>query len=73
MLCIHLIYKKLPCRLSLSIYSNCCLLLVKSVQTIDHFRDIQIDSQTTDITHFAVVFHYDVTIKVLEPLRRTTN
>ena len=27
-------------------------------------------SQTTDITHFAVVFHYDVTIKALEKLRR---
>ena len=26
---------------------------------IDHFRDIPMDSQTMDITHFAVVFHYD--------------
>ena len=31
------------------------------------------DSQTTDITHFAVVFHYDVTIKALEILRSTAN
>ena len=38
---------------------------------IDDFRDIPMDSQTTDITHFAVVFHYDVTIKTLEILRST--
>ena len=25
---------------------------------INHFRDIQMGSQTTDITHVAVVFHY---------------
>ena len=31
--------------------------------TIDHFRDIPIDSQTMDITYIAFVFHYDVTIK----------
>ena len=41
--------------------------------TIDHFRDIAMDSQTTDITHFAVVFHYDVTTKALETLRSTAN
>ena len=38
---------------------------------MDHFRDIQMDSQTTDITHFAVVSHYDVTIKALETFRNT--
>ena len=38
---------------------------------IDHFRDIPMDCQTTDITHFAVVFHYDLTIKALETLRST--
>ena len=38
---------------------------------IDHFRDLPTDSQTTDITHFAVVFNYDVTIKALEILRST--
>ena len=27
------------------------------------------DSQTTDITHFAVVFNYDVTIEALEILQ----
>ena len=32
---------------------------------IDHFRDIPMDSQTTDIKHFAVVFQFDVTIKAL--------
>ena len=36
---------------------------------IDHFRDLPTDSQTTDITHFAVVFNYDVTIEALEILR----
>ena len=34
--------------------------------SIDYFRDIPMDSQTTDITHFAVVFHYDVTTKALK-------
>ena len=38
---------------------------------IDHFRDLPTDSQTTDITHFAVVFNYDITIKALEILRST--
>ena len=38
-----------------------------------YFRDIPSDSQITDITHFAVVFLYDVTIKALEKLRSTTN
>ena len=28
-------------------------------------------SQTTDITHFTVVFHYGVTIKAVETLRNT--
>ena len=41
--------------------------------TIDYFRDIPMDSQTTDITHFVVVFHYDITIKGLETLRSTAN
>ena len=40
---------------------------------IDHFRDFPMDSQTTDITHLAVVFPYDVTIKALEILRSTAN
>ena len=40
---------------------------------IDYFRDIPMDSQTTDITHFAIVFHYDVTTKELETLRSTAN
>ena len=31
------------------------------------------ESQTTDITHFDVVFHYDVTIKASEKLRSTAN
>ena len=31
------------------------------------------DSQTTDITHCAVVFHYEVTIKALETLDSTAN
>ena len=35
---------------------------------IDYFRDLPTDSQTTDITHFAVVFYYDVTIEALEIL-----
>ena len=39
---------------------------------IDQFRDIPMDSQTTDITHFAVVFRYDVTIKALETIRSTS-
>ena len=43
----------------------------KAMFAIDHFRDLQTDSQTTDITHFAVVFHYDVTIESLEILRST--
>ena len=43
------------------------------LEPIDHFRDIPRDSQTTDITLFAVVFHYDVTIKTLETLRSTAN
>ena len=34
-----------------------------------HFRDILVDSQTTDIAHFGVVLHYDVTMKALEILR----
>ena len=38
---------------------------------IDYFRDIPMDSQTTDIMHFTVVFRYDVTIKALETLRST--
>ena len=33
-----------------------------SYTLIDHFQDILIDSQTMDITHFAVVFLYDLTI-----------
>ena len=40
-------------------------------ETIDHFRDIPMDSQTTDIMHFAVVFRYDVIIKALVALRST--
>ena len=36
------------------------------MSSIDHFRDIPMDSQTMDITHFAVVFCYDATIKALE-------
>ena len=36
--------------------------------SIDHFREIPMDSQTTDFTHFDVVFRYDVTIKALETL-----
>ena len=35
-LCTHLIYKKLPCRQSLSCYSNCCSFLGKSAQTNGH-------------------------------------
>ena len=31
------------------------------------------DNLTTDITQFAVVFPYDVTIKALETLRSTAN
>ena len=31
------------------------------------------DSQTTDITHFAVVFRYDVTVNALDILRSTAN
>ena len=46
---------------------------VYSMNTTDNFRDIPMDSQTTDITHFAVVFHYDITIKALETLRNTAN
>ena len=42
-------------------------------QGIDYFQDIPMDCQTTDITHFAVVFHYDVTIEALETLRSTAN
>ena len=30
------------------------------------------DNQTTDITHFAVVFSYDATIEALEILQSTT-
>ena len=41
--------------------------------TIDYFRDISMDCQTTDITHFAVVFHYDVTTEALETIRSTAN
>ena len=36
------------------------------MKEIDHFRDIPMDCQTADITHFAVVFHDDATIKALE-------
>ena len=35
---------------------------------IDHFRDLPTDRQTTDITQFAVVLNYDVTIEALEIL-----
>ena len=38
------------------------------VKGIDHLQVIEIDSQTTDITHFADVFHNEVTIRVLETL-----
>ena len=38
---------------------------------IDHFRDLTTDSQTTDITHFAVVFKCDVTMEALEILWST--
>ena len=38
---------------------------------IDHFQYLSTDSQTMDITHFAVVFNYDVTIEALEILRST--
>ena len=37
----------------------------------EDFLDITIDSQTTDITHFAVVSHCDATIKALETLQST--
>ena len=43
------------------------------VKRIDYFRDIPMGSQTTDIMHFAVVFHYDVTTKALETLQSTAN
>ena len=60
------------------IYNNMCnnvvvFQLLAHFILIDHFRDIPMDSQTTEITHFAVVFHYDVTIKALETLRSTAN
>ena len=54
--------------LLLAIYAG-CLYQQDGHNVIDHFRDIPLESQTTDITHFAVVFHYDVTIKALETLR----
>ena len=38
---------------------------------IDHFGDIPMHSQTTDITHFTIVFHYGVTIKAVETLQNT--
>ena len=44
-----------------------------TLTSIDHFQDIPMESQTTDITHFAVVFHYDVTIKAMETLQSTAN
>ena len=68
--------RHLICRLltHLNLYAACkhhhtirCMLC----QSIDHFRDLPTDSQTTDITHFAVVFNYDVTIAALEILRST--
>ena len=40
---------------------------------IDHLRDIPMESQTTDITHFAVVFHHNAAMKALKTLRSTTN
>ena len=39
--------------------------------SIDHFRDIPVDSQTTDILHSVFFFHYDVTIKALKMLQST--
>ena len=39
-----------------------------SVSVIDFFQDIPMDSQTTEISHFAVVFHYDVKTEALETL-----
>ena len=38
------------------------------VKGINHFQVIEIDSQTTDFTHFADVYHNDVTIKALKTL-----
>ena len=35
--------------------------------------NIPMDSQTTDIAHFAVVFLYDITDKAMETLRSTAN
>ena len=40
---------------------------------IDHFWNIAMDTQTTGITHFALVFHYDVTMKAyIHNLRSST-
>ena len=41
------------------------------MDVIDHFRVIPMDSQTMDITHFADVFNFDVTIKAPETLWST--
>ena len=40
---------------------------------IYHFRVIPMDSLTPDITHFADIFHYGVTIQAKEKLRSTIN
>ena len=40
---------------------------------IDHFRVIPIDSRTTDITHFADIFHHDVIANALKTLQNTMN
>ena len=59
--------------IELGISHNLLLNLYFKFEEIDLFRDLPTDSQTTDITHFAVVFNYDVTIEALEILRSTTN
>ena len=48
------------CKIYIDVMLKVALKIV-SVLSIDHFRDIPKDSQTTDIAHFAVVFHFDVT------------
>ena len=42
---------------------------INSYRNASKFAYIPMDSQTTDITQFAVDFRYDVTIKALETLQ----
>ena len=43
-----------------------CIEIIIAIAFNIPFPRYQRHSQTTDITHFAIVFHYDITTKALE-------